>query len=100
MEYLLNNPAIWQVAGPALATGLLLGILICWVSFRGRQKRKQQEIELLELRVKTQDALQLERESAFEVASGRLARAFSDLANQSLRANSENFLRLAEQNLG
>jgi DNA recombination protein RmuC len=51
-------------------------------------------------RIKGQQALQVERESAFEAATSRLATAFSDLANQSLKSNSENFLRLAEQNLG
>jgi DNA recombination protein RmuC len=100
MEYFLNNPAVLQIALSALAAGALLGGLVCWLIFRSRQRRTEQEIALLQLRIKTQDVLQLERDSAFEVASGRLARAFSDLANQSLKSNSENFLRLAEQNLG
>ena len=100
IEYLQNNPAVLQVALSALASGALLGGLVCWLIFRGRQERTEQEVALLQSRIKTQDALQLERDSAFEVASGRLARAFSDLANQSLKSNSENFLRLAEQNLG
>jgi DNA recombination protein RmuC len=50
-------------------------------------------------RIKDQDALQTEQNAAFDAATGRLATAFSDLANQSLKSNSENFLRLAEQNL-
>jgi DNA recombination protein RmuC len=60
----------------------------------------QQSISMLEAQIKNQDALQREREAAFEAATGQLARAFSDLANQSLKSNSENFLRLAEQNIG
>jgi DNA recombination protein RmuC len=40
------------------------------------------------------------RDSAYEAATTRLATSFSDLANQSLKSNSETFLRLAEQNLG
>ena len=43
--------------------------------------------------------MQLERESAFEAATSRLAKAFADLSNQSLKSNSETFLRLAQQNL-
>ena len=34
-----------------------------------------------------------------EQATTRLATAFSELSHRSLKANSENFLRLAEQNL-
>jgi DNA recombination protein RmuC len=102
MQQILSNPQMslyLQVGGPALAAGVLLGGLFAWLFFRGRRNRQRLEIEALQARIKSQDALQLERESAFEAATGRLARAFSDLANQSLKSNSENFLRLAEQNL-
>jgi DNA recombination protein RmuC len=85
---------------PGLVGGLLLGVLITWLSTRSRRLRMQQSLELLETKLKDQDALQRERDSAFEAATSRLATAFSELANQSLRSNSENFLRLAEQNLG
>ena len=44
--------------------------------------------------------MQHERDAAFEQANSRLTLAFTDLANKSLKANSENFLRMAEQNLG
>jgi DNA recombination protein RmuC len=85
---------------PGLVGGLLLGVLITWLSTRSRRLRMQRSLELLETKLKDQDALQRERDSAFEAATSRLATAFSELANQSLRSNSENFLRLAEQNLG
>jgi DNA recombination protein RmuC len=84
---------------PALACGLALGALLAWLVARGRRIRLQQSLQLLQTQVKDQDALQRERDSAFEAATSRLATAFSDLANRSLRSNSENFLRLAEQNL-
>ncbi|MDH4049150.1 MAG: DNA recombination protein RmuC [Gammaproteobacteria bacterium] len=100
MEEILNNPSTLQLGGLALTAGLLLGGGVVWLILRGRDRRRLREIQVLEARIKSQDALQLERESAFEAASGRLARAFSDLANQSLKSNSENFLRMAEQNLG
>jgi DNA recombination protein RmuC len=100
MQELLSHPFSLQIGGIALAGGLLLGAALSWLIMRNRQRRQQRDIEALESRVKSQDALQLERENAFEAATGRLARAFSDLANQSLKSNSENFLRLAEQNLG
>ncbi len=88
----LNSPLI-QIGVPALVLGLLLGALIAWLIAGRRQAR-------LEAVLSNQDALQRERESAFDAARLQLTTAFSDLANQSLKSNSENFLRLAEQNLG
>ncbi|MEX0977157.1 MAG: DNA recombination protein RmuC [Woeseia sp.] len=100
MPTLTIDPHYLNVAGPALLLGLLLGVLVTWLVARGRRLRLQQSLELAEMRLKDQDALQRERESAFEVATSRLAKAFSELSNQSLKANSETFLKLAEQNLG
>ena len=68
---------------PALGIGLLLGLLIMWLVNRGQQSR-----------------LQDEREAAFELANAKLTQTFADLSNRSLKANSDNFLLLAEQNLG
>ena len=93
------NPVYLQIGVPALALGLLLGGLIAWLIAKSRRQQLRQSVAVLETRIKDQDALQRERDGAFEVASGRLATAFSELANQSLKSNSENFLRLAEQNL-
>lgn len=85
---------------PAAIAGLLIGALIMWLFLRARQQRLVRQIQDLESRVKAQDALQMERDAAFEVATTRLATAFSDLSSQSLKSNSETFLRMAEQNLG
>jgi DNA recombination protein RmuC len=100
MNTIQIDPVWIEVGGPGLLTGLLIGALIAWGMMRARQKHLASQIELLEARVKDQDALQVERDSAYEAATTRLATAFSDLANQSLKSNSETFLRLAEQNLG
>jgi DNA recombination protein RmuC len=94
------NPLHLQIGAPALLAGLMLGALIVWLITRNRQHRLQQQLEYTETRLKDQGSLQTEREAAFDAATGRLASAFNDLANQSLKSNSENFLRLAEQNLG
>ncbi|MFQ6004323.1 MAG: DNA recombination protein RmuC, partial [Woeseia sp.] len=99
MPTIAINPAYLEIGMPALLLGLLLGGLIAWLLAGIRRRRLQHSVTLLETRIKDQEALQKERDAAFEVATGRLATAFSDLANQSLRSNSENFLRLAEQNL-
>ena len=97
MNTITINPLWIEIGGPALAAGLLLGGLITWLIFRSRQRRLRESVESLSDRLKDQDALQAERESAFEAATSRLAKAFSDLSNQSLKANSENFLRLASK---
>ncbi|MBT8078888.1 MAG: DNA recombination protein RmuC [Gammaproteobacteria bacterium] len=93
------DPVYLEVGGPALLAGLLLGALVMWFIARRRRHSLVQSIDTLETRIKDQDALQLERDAAFEAATSKLATAFSNLANQSLQSNSENFLRLAEQNL-
>jgi len=94
------DPVYVEVGLPALAIGLALGLLIMWLASRPRQKRLHDEINLLGSNLKNQEALQAERETAFELANAKLTSAFSNLANESLKSNSENFLRLAEQNLG
>lgn len=87
------NSALVQIGAPAALFGLVLGALITWLIASRRHAR-------LEAIVSNQDALQRERDMAFETARAQLTTAFSDLANQSLKSNSEHFLRLAEQNLG
>jgi len=94
------DPVYIEVGVPALLIGLVLGALLTWLISRGKQKGLAREIAEAESQLKNQEALQSEREAAFELANAKLSNAFSDLANQSLKSNSENFLRLAEQNLG
>ena len=85
------DPVLLQIGGPALAVGILLGALVTWLLLRRRQRG-------LQARVRNQEALQQEREIAFEAANAQLTKAFAELANQSLQSNSENFLRLADEN--
>lgn len=94
------EPVYLEVGAPALAIGLVTGALIAWLIGRQRRKKLIAHIALVENNLKNQEAIQSEREAAFELANAKLTAAFSDVANQSLRSNSENFLRLAEQNLG
>ena len=93
MNEITINPLWIEIGLPALAGGLLLGILVTWLILRHRTRDLERE-------VKAQDALQAERDAAFEQASNQLTAAFSDIANKSMQSNSENFLRMAEQNLG
>ena len=93
MESITIDPLLLQYALPALGAGLLIGVLITWLVSRGSRRD-------LEERIQSQDELARERDVAFEAANAQITRAFSELANQSLKANSETFLKLAEQNLG
>ncbi len=87
------DPLYLQVGAPAALGGLVLGALLTWFFLRRRHHD-------LESQIRNQASLQQEREIAFEAANAQLTKAFAELANQSLQSNSENFLRLAEQNLG
>jgi DNA recombination protein RmuC len=93
MNSISIDPLLLEYALPALIAGLVLGALIGWAFFRRRTQR-------LEAQIKNQEAIQNEREVAFEAANAQITRAFSELAGQTLKSNSETFLKLAEQNLG
>ncbi len=86
------NPLYFAIGAPALLAGLLFGALIVWLIARHKQRG-------LELQVKSQAALQMERDTSLDAANARLVQAFSDLSTQSLKSNSESFLRLAEEHL-
>ena len=100
MNTIQIDPVWIEIGGPALAAGLVLGGLLAWLVTRGPTRRLRAEKDQLTARIKDQETLQAERDSAYEAATSRLATSFAELANQSLKANSETFLRLAEQNLG
>ncbi len=88
-----------QVGLPALGIGLLLGLLIMWLVARRNRNKLLDQLAGAEANLKNQEALQAEREAAFELANAKLTQAFADISNRSLRANSDTFLKLAEQNL-
>jgi DNA recombination protein RmuC len=74
------DPAYLTIGLPAAALGLLLGVLITWLIGKSRHQRMIEE-----------------RESAFELANAKLTQTFTELSNRSLQANSDTFLKLAEQ---
>ena len=88
-----------QVGLPALGIGLLLGLLIMWLVARRNRNKLLDQLAGAEANLKNQEALQAEREAAFELANAKLTQAFADISNRSLQANSDTFLKLAEQNL-
>jgi DNA recombination protein RmuC len=80
----------------ALAIGLLLGL---WLS-RRREQQLAVELAVAQSQIKTQEQLDRERAAGIEQAMDKLAASFDTVAGQSLRANSEVFLRLAREHLG
>ena len=99
MKSIEIDPQWLEFGGPALLAGLLLGALLAWLITRVRRQRLEAENDDLRDRIKSQEAIQNERDAAFQAASGELARSFAELANRSLQSNSETFLRLAEQKM-
>jgi DNA recombination protein RmuC len=93
------DQTLLDTALPSAAVGVALGALVVWLIARHRRKALIEKLESAELSLKNQEALQAEREAAFELANARLTQAFADISNRSLRANSDTFLQLAKQNL-
>jgi DNA recombination protein RmuC len=93
------EPVYVEVGLPALGVGLLLGLLVMWLVGRRSHRQLTTDLDQMATRLKNQEALQAEREAAFELANARLTKAFADISNQSLQANSDTFLKLAQQNL-
>ncbi len=82
MNSLTIDPVYLTIGLPAAVIGLLIGLLIAWLVGKSRHKRMIEE-----------------RESAFELANAKLTQTFTELSNRSLQANSDTFLKLAEQRL-
>jgi len=82
MDSLTIDPLYLTIGLPAAVIGLLLGVVITWLIGKSRHKRLVEE-----------------RESAFELANAKLTQTFAELSNRSLQANSDTFLKLAEQRL-
>ena len=93
------NPLWLEIGGPALAAGLALGALAGWLVARRKSLRLEDSLEEMETKVQNQESLDAERRAAFDAARVELIESFGNLTQQSLKSNSEQFLRLAEQNL-
>jgi DNA recombination protein RmuC len=80
----------------ALAVGVLLGL---WLT-RRREQQLAVDLAVAQAQLKTQEQLEKERVTAIEHAMMKLTSTFDSVAGQSLRANSEVFLKLAREHLG
>jgi DNA recombination protein RmuC len=88
----------------ATLVGLIIGVLagVLAATWRGRRKRESLHLELAVVRaqVKTDERIDSEREEALNQAIERLRTTFDSVAGQSMRSNSEVFLKLAREHLG
>ncbi len=88
--------AMLLLAAGGLAVGALLGL---WIG-RRREQRLAVDLAVAQSHLKTQEQLDKERVAALEQAMIKLTSDFDSVAGQSLRANSEVFLKLAREHLG
>jgi DNA recombination protein RmuC len=91
----MNGSEVWL----ALILGALLGGLSVLVWRSRREQVLRIETELLRARLKTEEALSVEREQTLTRAREQLQGVFGDLARDSLQSNSEVFLQLARERL-
>ena len=65
------DPVYVNVGLPALAIGLVLGLLLMGIVARSKRKALLDDLEQAEVRLKNQEALEEERKAAFELANAR-----------------------------
>ncbi|MFZ0006716.1 MAG: DNA recombination protein RmuC [Steroidobacteraceae bacterium] len=96
----MSSALIVLVAAAALLAGLVLGALL--TQLRAMRRIEALRIELVEARTRLEtSALQdADRVQLLEQSETRLRAAFDSLAGETLRTNSELFLRLARESLG
>jgi DNA recombination protein RmuC len=94
----MNEALIAALA--SLLLGLILGALITSLRARKRSEALHVEVAVLKAQVRTEQQLERERQESLDRAAERLKSAFDTVAGQSLRANSEVFLKLAREHLG
>ncbi|HEV7714417.1 MAG TPA: DNA recombination protein RmuC, partial [Steroidobacteraceae bacterium] len=92
--------SLFVVVAVALIIGVALGYLVA--SLRAGREKHALQIELEGARVRREATTlqESERVALLEQSEARLRASFDSLAGETLRANSEMFLRLAKESLG
>ena len=88
------------VAAAALLAGMLLGALLSYIRGARRIEALRVELGQAQVRLEANTALEAERLGQLEHSETRLRAAFDSVAAETLRSNSEMFLRLAREALG
>ena len=96
----MSTLVIFIVAGAALATGAVLGVLFTQLRAVRRIEALRIELAAAQVRLESSALQDADRLSLLEQSETRLRSAFDSLAGETLRTNSELFLRLAREALG
>src|SRR5690348_8851172 len=97
----MSDIALWAVVvAAALLAGGLLGFLIAKIRAGGRIQQLRVDLEATRVRLESETRLDAERIALLEESEARLQSVFDSLAGQTLRENSEMFLRMAREVLG
>ena len=83
-----------------VAAAALAAFAVGWWSGRRRIAELEKEAAVLQERLARASALEVERSAIIERTVEELGLRFNDIAGQRLRQSSEDFLRLARENLG
>src|SRR5882757_5950190 len=96
----MSTLVIFIVAGAALATGAVLGTLLTQLRAVRRIEALRIELAAAQVRLESSNLQDADRLKLLEQSEMRLRTAFDSLAGETLRTNSELFLRLAREALG
>src|SRR5437660_548374 len=96
----MTTLAVLLVAAAALATGAVLGALVVQLRAAGRIEALRIELAAASVRLEASALNEADRLKLLEESETRLRAAFNSLAGETLRTNSELFLRLAREALG
>jgi DNA recombination protein RmuC len=91
--------SVWLAWVLGAGLGAVLGALAALLWRARREQALRIDAELLRGRLKTEEALNAEREQALARARDQLQAVFGELARDSLQSNSEVFLQLARERL-
>ena len=96
----MSATLIYIVAAAALLAGALLGALLMHLRAAARVERLRVELAAAQARLEVSALQDADRVNLLEQSEMRLRAAFDSLAGETLRTNSELFLRLAREALG
>jgi len=88
------------IAAVCVLAGIGIGVLLGQWLVRKREQQLAVDLAVATSQIKTQEQVERERMTALDHAMTKLASSFDSVAGQSLRANSEVFLKLAREHLG
>jgi DNA recombination protein RmuC len=90
----------WIAVTFSTLLGVAIGVLLGQWFGRRREQALAVQLAVTQSQLKTQEQVERERITSLDHAMMKLTSSFDSVAGQSLRANSETFLKLAREHLG